>query len=450
MTELQDLSPESIISKNKDLEDSQDLLAETVTNLDSYNLKDEEGEIPQIIQSPKKRKKGRENNFNYFIYLLTSQYNSSPLSNKILIIISLIIIISTLFIKLFMYFMMISSLIKRIKKLHDFIFSRILDDVKTNHFYYMLNYLFLVIGFIIYFLEMFCQFIIRYKTLLTINNCSLKSLILSKCLFFISLGLIPEVIFANVPFKSKKNIFLSFYKMKLIVQPIIIIILIIYLLLILCIGSGETKKEKILNEIFNIKKIINGFVDKYIFVWNNFNEKDILIEEKEKEEKEAQKKEEEDKNQVAEAHKKGNELKRRQTMANLGRTQGFGTVIRKKRKNSKDENEDKSKYQKLLGIKEDEDEDDDDDDGKKKNGFLKKISNMKDKAKLFFVDNIFTRMKKYIILGIIAFILLSPVINGIFGYGYYVFYDSQVDYCFQIDLALCFGYGLTLILLTNE
>ena len=48
MTELQDLSPESI-SQNKDLEDSQDLLAESVTNLDSYNLNDEEMEVPQII-----------------------------------------------------------------------------------------------------------------------------------------------------------------------------------------------------------------------------------------------------------------------------------------------------------------------------------------------------------------------------------------------------------------
>lgn len=446
MTELQDLSPESISSKNNTLEDSQDLLAESVTNLDSYNLKDDEGEIPQLIPSQKKRKKGRENIFNYYINLLTSQYHSSPLNNKILIIISLMIIISTLFIKLFIYFMMLSSLIKRIKKLHEFIFNRILDNVKFNHFLNIINYFFLVIGLIIYFIEMFCQFIIRYKTLLTINECSLKTLILSKCLFFISLGLIPEVIFANVPFKSKKNIFLSFYKMKLLIQPHIILILIIYFLVVLCIGNGITKKEKISNEIKSIKKLINGFVDKYIFVWNNFNEKDILIEEKEK--KEEMEKEEESKNQNEETQKKNNELKRRKTIANFGSFQGIGRVTRKKRKGSKDENEDKSKHQKLLkGIQEDEDEEDED---KKKEGIFAKIGIMKNKVKLFFVDNIFTRMKKYIVLGIISFILLSPVINGIFGYGYYVFYDSQVDYCFQIDLALCFGYGFTLILLTNE
>ena len=202
-------------------------------------------------------------------------------------------IISTLFIKIFMYYMMLSSLIKRIKKLREFIFNRILDDVRGNLFYNTINYFFLVIGFIIYFIEMFCQFIIRYKTLLTINNCSLKTLILSKCFFFVSLGLIPEVIFANVPFKSKKNIFLSFYKMKLIIQPYILLILIIYyFLFILCLGNGITQKEKIMNEIKSIKKAINGFVDKNIFVWNNFDDKDILIEEKKRKEEEMKKEEE--------------------------------------------------------------------------------------------------------------------------------------------------------------
>jgi hypothetical protein len=445
MTELQDLSPESF-SQNKDLEDSQDLLAESVTNLDSYHLNEEEGEIPQIVESPKKRKKRRENIFNYYIYLLTSQYQSSPLSEKILIIISLMIIISTLFIKLYMYYMMISSLIKRITKLREFIFNRMLDDVKGNHFYNIINYFFLIIGFIIYFIEMFCQFIIRYKTLLTINECSLKTLILSKCFFFISLGLIPEVIFANVPFKSKKNIFLSFYKMKLIIQPYIILILIIYyFLFILWLGNGKNQKEKILNEIKSIKKAINAFVDKYIFVWNNFDEKDILIEEKEK--KEQLKKEEESKNQNEESLKKGNDLKRRKTVANFGTYQRLRTVARKERKGSQDENEDKSKQQKLLGVQEDDDEDDE---NKEKIGIFKKIGNKLEVAKLFMINNIFIRMKNFIVLGIIVFILLSPVINGIFGYGYYVFYDSQVDYCFQIDLALCFGYGFTLILLTNE
>ena len=182
-----------------------------------------------------------------------------------------------------------------------------------------------------------------------------------------------------------------------------------------------------------------------IFVWNNFDEKDILIEEKEK--KEQLKKEEESKNQIEENLKKDNELKRRKTVANFGTYQHLRTVTRKKRKGSQDENEDKSKQQKLLGVQEDDDEDDE---NKEKIGIFKKIGNKLEVAKLFMINNIFIRMKNFIVLGIIVFILLSPVINGIFGYGYYVFYDSQVDYCFQIDLALCFGYGFTLILLTKE
>jgi hypothetical protein len=234
--------------------------------------------------------------------------------------------------------------------------------------------------------------------------------------------------------------------MKLIIQPYIILILIIYyFLFILWLGNGKTQKEKILNEIKSIKKAINAFVDKYIFVWNNFDEKDILIEEKEK--KEQLKKEEESKNQNEESLKKGNDLKRRKTVANFGTYQRLRTVARKERKGSQDENEDKSKQQKLLGVQEDDDEDDE---NKEKIGIFKKIGNKLEVAKLFMINNIFIRMKNYIVLGIIVFILLSPVINGIFGYGYYVFYDSQVDYCFQIDLALCFGYGFTLILLTNE
>ena len=185
---------------------------------------------------------------------------------------------------------------------------------------------------------MFCQFIIRIRTLLTINECSLKSLILSKCLYFISLGLVPEVIFATVPFKSKKNVFLSFFKMKLIIQPYIIIILIIYTLYTLFRRNEETKKERIFNEIKEIKKIINEFVDKYIFVWNNFNEK-INIE-KVKENKE---KNDEKKINLSASQNFSNEnhllnIKKQYTMP----------TIKRKRKGSNDENEGKSKYQKLL------------------------------------------------------------------------------------------------------
>ena len=456
--ELRDLNSDSSL-KNKDLEDSQDLLGESASNLSLYNSQEEGREIPRII-SQNKRKKGKENFINNYINLFIEQFTSSKINNKIFMIIALSIIIITFFIKFILFFIMITSLIKRIKKLHIFIFERILNDIKNNVFYYFVNYFFLIIGFIIYFLEIFIQFIIRYNTLLNINECSLKPLILSKCLFFISLGLIPEVIFANIPFKSKQNIFLSFFEMKFLIQPYIILILIIYTLFILFTRSEKTKKERILKEIKLIKKVINDFVDKYIFVWNDFDEKNIN-DEKEKEEK----KKDENKNNINNINniininnankanklisKISEDLRRRKTMVSLDRQQEFGTVIRRKRKGSKDENEDKSKFKKLLGNI-DEDDEEDEEDIKKKIGLLKKIMEIKNKIQLFWSDNIFTRIKKYIILGIIAFIMISPVINGIFGYGYYIFYESKSTIYFQIDLTLCFVFGFSLILLTDD
>ena len=448
--ELQDLNPESTTPKHSNLEDSQDLLAESATNISFNNSQEEGREIPRII-SHKKRKKTNENIINNYINLLLDNFNSSPITNKILIIIALIIIIITFFIKIILYFIMITSLIKRKNKLHSFIFERILDDIKTNYFFYFINYIFLIIGFIILLSEIFCQFIIRYKTLFTINECSLKPLILSKCLFFISLGLVPEVIFANIPFKSRQNIFLSFFKMKLLIQPYIIIVLIIYSIFILCTRNEKNKKERIIEGIKLIKYEINYFVDKYIFVWNNFNEKNI-IEVKEKEEKKDENKinninninNEKEDNLIK--NKTSGSLQKRNTMVFVHRKPEFGTVIRRKKRDSKDENEKKSIFKNLLGNKIDEE----DEEINKINVFFKKMSDLNNKVKSFWYDNIFTRIKKYIILSTIAFILISPVINGIFGYGYYVFYESKATNYFQIDLMLCFVFGFILILLTNE
>ena len=289
---------------------------------------------------------------------------------------------------------------------------------------------------------MFCQFIIRNRTLLTINECSLKSLILSKCLYFISLGFIPEVIFATVPFKSKKNVFLSFFYIKLSTQPYILIILIIYILYTLFRRNEETKIERIKNEIKLIKKIINEFVDKYIFVWNNFNEKIIIEKEKEKKEKE-----DDDKiniNNISSSQK----LNDSNNIINSQKRKSF-PIIRRKRKGSKDENENKTKYQKLLGKIDEEDEEKEDGQEKKVIGFIKKINQFKKRISLFWTDNIFARIKKYAILLIIVFFFFLPIINGVFGYGYYVFYESDVHHLFQLELILCFIFGFILILLTD-
>ena len=437
--ELQEINPEFKAPRQRNLGESQNLLSES--NLNLQYSKDNE-DVDSYIITKTKRKKGTGNFIRDFLDLFFKEFDKAKIKNKILIIIALIISTFTLVIKIYIFFVMLYYLIKRIKILNSFILERILDNSSNKYFLSIINYIFLLFGFIILFIEMFCQFIIRNRTLLTINECSLKSLILSKCLYFISLGFVPEVIFATVPFKSKKNVFLSFFYIKLSTQPYILIILIIYILYTLFRRNEETKIERIKNEIKLIKKIINEFVDKYIFVWNNFNEKTIIEKEKEKKEKE-----DDDKiniNNISTSQK----LSDSNNIIDSQKRKSF-PIIRRKRKGSKDENENKTKYQKLLGKIDEEDEEKEDGQEKKVIGFIKKINQFKKRISLFWTDNIFARIKKYAILLIIAFFLCSPIINGVFGYGYYVFYESDVHHLFQLELILCFIFGFILILLTD-
>ena len=433
--DLDQITPETETPKPRNLEESQDLLAESNFNMSTLSSSKDGEDIDSYIITKNKSKKRRANFFSDFLNLFSEVFSKANLKNKFLIIIALLISIITLFIKLYMFGAMLYYLIKRIKILHSFIMARILDNKIYNYLLCIINYIFLLFGFVILFLEIFVQFKIRNKTMLTINECSLKSLILSKCLYFISLGLVPEVIFATVPFKSKKNVFLSFFKMKLEIQPYILVILIIYTLYTICRRSEETKKERIIEEIKNIKKIINEFTDNNIFVWNNFIEKAAIYKE---EEKETKKDKIFSKQYATIDNDSPLNLKKQNTLP----------TIRRKRRGSKDENENKTKYQKLLG-KIDE-ENNEEGEGAKVLGFIKKFNQIKTRVSSFWTNNIFVRIKKYGILVIIGFFLCSPVINGIFGYGYYVFYESDVYRCFQVELLLCFVFGFILILLTEE
>ena len=433
--DLDQITPETETPKPRNLEESQDLLAESNFNMSTLSSSKDGEDIESYIITKNKSKKRRANFFSDFLNLFSEVFSKANLKNKFLIIIALLISIITLFIKLYMFGAMLYYLIKRIKILHSFIMTRILDNKIYNYFLCIINYIFLLFGFVILFLEIFVQFKIRNKTMLTINECSLKSLILSKCLYFISLGLVPEVIFATVPFKSKKNVFLSFFKMKLEIQPYILVILIIYTLYTICRRSEETKKERIIEEIKYIKKIINEFTDNNIFVWNNFIEKAAIYKE---EEKETKKDKIFSKQYATIDDDSPLNLKKQNTLP----------TIRRKRRGSKDENENKTKYQKLLG-KIDE-ENNEEGEGAKILGFIRKFNQIKTRVSSFWTDNIFVRIKKYGILSIIGFFLFSPIINGIFGYGYYVFYESDVYRCFQVELLLCFVFGFILILLTEE
>ena len=433
--DLDQITPETETPKPRNLEESQDLLAESNFNMSTLSSSKDGEDIESYIITKNKSKKRRANFFSDFLNLFSEVFSKANLKNKFLIIIALLISIITLFIKLYMFGAMLYYLIKRIKILHSFIMARILDNKIYNYLLCIINYIFLLFGFVILFLEIFVQFKIRNKTMLTINECSLKSLILSKCLYFISLGLVPEVIFATVPFKSKKNVFLSFFKMKLEIQPYILVILIIYTLYTICRRSEETKKERIFEEIKNIKKIINEFTDNNIFVWNNFIEKAAIYKE---EEKETKKDKFFSKQYATIDNDSPLNLKKQNTLP----------TIRRKRRGSKDENENKTKYQKLLG-KIDE-ENNEEGEGAKILGFIRKFNQIKTRVSSFWTDNIFVRIKKYGILVIIGFFLCSPAINGIFGYGYYVFYESDVYRCFQVELLLCFVFGFILILLTED
>jgi len=433
--DLDQITPETETPKPRNLEESQDLLAESNFNMSTLSSSKDGEDIDSYIITKNKSKKRRANFFSDFLNLFSEVFSKANLKNKFLIIIALLISIITLFIKLYMFGAMLYYLIKRIKILHSFIMARILDNKIYNYLLCIINYIFLLFGFVILFLEIFIQFKIRNKTMLTINECSLKSLILSKCLYFISLGLVPEVIFATVPFKSKKNVFLSFFKMKLEIQPYILVILIIYTLYTICRRSEETKKERIIEEIKNIKKIINEFTDNNIFVWNNFIEKAAIYKE---EEKGTTKDKIFSKQYATIDNDSPLNLKKQNTLP----------TIRRKRRGSKDENENKTKYQKLLG-KIDE-ENNEEGEGAKILGFIRKFNQIKTRVSSFWTDNIFVRIKKYGILVIIGFFLCSPAINGIFGYGYYVFYESDVYRCFQVELLLCFVFGFILILLTEE
>ena len=130
--ELEDIIAESKALRSRNLEDSQNVLAELSPNLQSS--KDSEDIEPYII-TKKKRKKGNMNFLNDLIDLFYKEINKAKLKNKILIICALIVNAITLIIKFYTFFIMLYYLIKRIKILNSFILERILDDVSIVIFY---------------------------------------------------------------------------------------------------------------------------------------------------------------------------------------------------------------------------------------------------------------------------------------------------------------------------
>lgn len=65
--------------------------------------------------------------------------------------------------------------------------------------------------------------------------------------------------------------------------------------------------------------------------------------------------------------------------------------------------------------------------------------------------NIFVIKKRYIAFILWFFIFSSPILNGIFGYGYYIFFFRDLTACFmfKLDLILRFLFGYCLINIVN-
>ena len=119
--ELSEITPEMDTPRKRNLEDSQDLLAESNNNISNLSSSKEGEDIEQYIITKKRRKKGATDFFNDFLILFNDAFDKTNLKNKFLIIIALIISFITLLIKLYMFGAMLYYLIKRIKILNSFI-----------------------------------------------------------------------------------------------------------------------------------------------------------------------------------------------------------------------------------------------------------------------------------------------------------------------------------------
>ena len=121
----EEINPELKSPRQRNLGESQNLLTEKSTNF--HFSKDNEDIEPYII-TKNKRKKGTGNLIRDFLDLFSKEFNKAKVKKKFLIIIALIISTFTLVIKLYIFFIMLYYLIKRIKILHTFILERILDN----------------------------------------------------------------------------------------------------------------------------------------------------------------------------------------------------------------------------------------------------------------------------------------------------------------------------------
>lgn len=355
--------------------------------------------------------KFRRKKSNLFFFIQTkitslfNQNNNLSSKEKFYLIILLLILSITFIIKLFIYFSCLIILFRNFSELKKS-FTDLLFTKYFGLYLYFIDLFFLFIGLILLFCENFIQLGVRLKLIENIKENSLKQIILCKFLFFLSLGMVPEIIITMLKFKNKNNIILSFFRLKFENQPMIFLILVIYFLYLLINPKKEDEENKIMQikkSLLDKKNIIMGFLDKYIFTWNNFTKENTKKIKKINKDKNKENKNEEEINNINSENSSIN-------------NSAFETLLSNKFKKKKEENS------KIMLIK-----------------------------NYLFKEGICGNIKKYLVLGGTVYMLGPIALNGIFGYGYYVFsFTNDVGcFLFKMDLILSFVFGYFLIKLAE-
>lgn len=374
----------------------------------------------------------------------------------------LIILIVNFFIKEYIFFCSLFILFRNFlsvpKFFCEFLFSRI-----YGMFLFLVDLIFLLIGIVLLFCENFIQLGARFTLMENVKENSLKPIILSKFLFFISLGMIPELSIAMLGFKNKNNIILSIFKMKFGNQPIVLIFIILYFLYLFNNSSEDDKKTQIKKHFIYLKIYVMNFLDKYVFLWNDFQEEKIKNDDKDLPSDEEKKNGSNKKIKDNKESKEEKENKKKQNFVGNMEKEINGEENMKKLMDKKGD-----KNNKKIVDEEIEDEEDNikriinnnkkkdkglgtlllkefSTDKKEENSFLGKIKNY------LTLKKFSSSIKKYIVLGFVAYILVPIIINGIFEYSYYVFSFSNKlgKLFFMLDLILSFVFGYFLIKLEN-
>ena len=254
--------------------------------------------------------------------------------------------------KLILTYKIWKHLFNNISTLYTYVHFLLNNNIYSPILFYI-NLLFLFIGLLLFTSTPFIEAFVRLRFITNTKEHSLITLILNKLLFFICLGLIPEVAMTMFEFKNKKNVLIPFYICKLYFQPVLLGFIIVYgCIYVKTYSQGGNVFEKANKHYLICVHLYKMLKKNKKLIWNGFN-----VEKEEKERK----------------------------------VSGSGEAV---------------------------------------------------------VNNpIVIIKKKHIAISAIIAFLISPVLNGFFGYGYYVFFfrDSITCWLFKGDIVFTVVMGILLI-----